>query len=162
MADSQAHSRCGELRCRSSIQTDRVLHRMDTKPTSLQDHMQETLPTRCGSVCLPPKLPAPKVCIAVSRPRIICSGRLSAGMVAVDLVHQPTNSGSPFIWQYGRNQGTIPIRWSSRGSCVNLAILMVRCDTETIYTGRWRAWAQWCAERDTCPISAPVTEVLQF
>ena len=34
--------------------------------------------------------------------------------------------------------------------------------TQKRYTGPWRAWAQWCAERDTCPISAPVTEVLQF
>ena len=34
--------------------------------------------------------------------------------------------------------------------------------TKKRYTGPWRAWCQWCASRDLCPVSAPVPDVLTF
>lgn len=34
--------------------------------------------------------------------------------------------------------------------------------TQKRYAGPWKAWVFWCSQRNICPISAPVAEVLAF
>ena len=37
-----------------------------------------------------------------------------------------------------------------------------RSSTESAYASAWRQWSSWCAERNLHPISAPVSEILDF
>ena len=37
-----------------------------------------------------------------------------------------------------------------------------RTSTESAYNSAWRQWVGWCMERETDPLSAPVSEVLEF
>ncbi|CAB4027499.1 Integrase recombinase xerD-like [Paramuricea clavata] len=37
-----------------------------------------------------------------------------------------------------------------------------RTSTQKRYEGPWQQWASWCLERNKCPFSAPVADVLDF
>ena len=37
-----------------------------------------------------------------------------------------------------------------------------RTSTQKRYEGHWQQWASWCLERNKCPFSAPVADVLDF
>ena len=106
---------------------------------------------------------------AVVSPTFVEFGRLSSASASCTRdCEQPRGLSPPFS-----STGSSP---SSRLACVRRAgslrglserVVNViqkswRESTELAYSNAWRQWNRWCLERHTDPLSAPLSEVLEF
>ena len=73
----------------------------------------------------------------------------------------PSPAGPPALSRLAHIRKTFSAEGFSEG-VIQMLTKSWRGSTETAYSSAWRTWNSWCAERSLHPLSAPVSEVLEF
>ena len=123
---------------------------------------------RGSSNCRPPNCPELDRTGMVSRPYSDAAGSPTAVTPVPISVVSPISVNSipsPVEVPSSDSLATIRDRYQATGlskEVVDILLASWRTATQKRYSAPWRAWVRWCCQRGSCPISAPVAEVLAF
>ena len=120
------------------------------------------------SICRPPNCPELDRTAMVSRPHSDAGGSPTAATPAPISVGSPISANSipsPVEVPSSDSLATIRDRYQATGlskEVVDILLASWGTATQKRYAAPRRAWVRWCSQRGSCPISAPVAEVLAF
>ena len=123
---------------------------------------------RGSSNCRPPNCPELDRTAMVSRPHSDAGGSPTAATTAPISVVSPISANSvPSSVEVPSSDSlaTIRDRYQATGlskEVVDILLASWGTATQKRYSAPWRAWVRWCSQQGSCPISAPVAEVLAF
>ena len=123
---------------------------------------------RGSSNCRPPNCPELDQTAMVSRPHSDAGGSPTAATPApISVVSAISANSIPSSMEVPSSDSlaTIRDRYQATGlskEVVDILSASWGTATQKRYSAPWRAWVRWCSQRGSCPISAPVAEVLAF
>ena len=123
---------------------------------------------RGSSNCSPPNCPKLDWTAMVSRPHSDAGGSPTAANPVPISVVSPISANSipsPMEVSASASLATIRDHYQATGlskEVVDTLLASWAAATQKRYSGPWQAWVRWCSQRDFCPISASVAEVLTF